>query len=125
MSEPDRGRGGAALLAALAGGLPMKAAAQAAGLSERQARRRANAPEVRDQLRRLQAEAVGQALARLTAVMDKAVSRLEALLDAKNEGIVLGAVKVTLEQAIRLREVHELEQRLAALERAQNEKGGA
>src|SRR5262249_52838733 len=123
MSDSGRLKGGEVLLLALAGGMTLRAAAAQAGVNERTARRRMADPKFRDRLRRLQAEAVGQASARLTAVMDKAVGKLEALLDAKNEAIVLGAVKVTLEQSVRLREINELEQRLAALEQAQSQGG--
>jgi HEAT repeat protein len=60
---------------------------------------------------------IGQALGRMAAGMTEAADVLRALLKAEAETVRLGAARSLLDLGVKLREVVEFEERLAALER--------
>jgi hypothetical protein len=110
-------RGEEALLNALAAGRSVLQAAQAAGLSERTVYRRLASPAFQRRLAALRDELITAALGELVCCASQAVSKLRALLEARDERVQLQAARALLDQALRLREAVALEQRLAALER--------
>src|SRR5689334_2224655 len=84
------GRGPAREVAAglLAGGLTIKDAAAQAGVGERTLRRWLDEdPEFKATVGRLRSEAVGAAMARLSATMTAAADVLKGLLDSGDEGV--------------------------------------
>jgi len=112
------------LLAALAAGAPVDQAAKTAGLSRRTAYRRLADPGFARRLAQARDELISNALGELVECASEAVATLRALLSASDERVRLGAAKCTLEQLLRLRETLTLSQRLAALERAMQARGG-
>ena len=123
MAEIGRRKGDAALLLALAGGQTLRDAAASAGIGERTATRRVAEPEFRRRVAELRGEMVGRALGRMADGMTDAADTLRALLQAEGESVRLGAARSILELGNKLRESVELEERLSALERRNNEKG--
>ena len=106
-----------AVLLALACGATVEAAAHKAGVSPATVYRRLKEPAFVGRLRELRADMVQRAAAMLTAAAGEAVKTLLALQkDAVPPATRLGAARAILELGTRLREVAELEQRLADLE---------
>jgi hypothetical protein len=107
------------LIAALAGGATVEAAAKQARVSETTVYRRLReadfAAQVKDARQQFVAEAVGQ----LARAGTDAAATLHQLLDAEAETVRLGAAKAILDLGTRLRESEELAQRVEALELAQ------
>ena len=102
---------------ALACGATVEAAAHKAGVSPATVYRRLKEPAFVQRLRELRADMVQRAAAMLTAAAGEAVKTLLALQkDAVPPATRLGAARAILELGTRLREVAELEQRLADLE---------
>lgn len=62
-----------------------------------------------------------RAMGRLADISTKAVDTLEALLGAESDSVKLGAARIILEAGTRLREIVELEERLAELEEQVNQ----
>src|SRR5439155_10764078 len=120
----DQRRGDDSLLAALAAGSTVEDAAKAAGLSARTAYRRLADPRFARRLAQTRDELISNALGELVDCASEAVATLRALLRASDERVRLGAAKSTLDQLLRLRETLTLSQRLAALERAMQARGG-
>ena len=124
---PHQGRKGAdqVLLTALACGATVEAAARQAGVSAATAHRRLRD---RDFARRLQAtrsDLVRRAAGMLTGAAGEAVKTLLALMrDTAPAAVRLGASRAALEMGMRLREVADLEERLAALEERLGAEGG-
>jgi hypothetical protein len=114
------------LLSALAAGSSVEDAARTAGVSIRTAYRRLRDPRFAARLAQARDELISAALGELVECASEAVATLRALLSARDERVRLGAAKSTLEQLLRLRETLTLSQRLAALERAmqQRHRGG-
>jgi hypothetical protein len=105
------------LLLALACGATVENAARQCGVSESTVYRRLDDPDFRRQLQALRADMVQRAAALLTAAAVEAVKTLVVLQGAATPPAVrLGAARAVLEIGTKLREVAELEQRLAALE---------
>jgi hypothetical protein len=116
---PQRGRRRAdeALLVALACGATVEAAAAKAGISEATAYRRLKEPAFQQRLRDLRADMVQRTGGMLTAAAGEAVKTLLALQkETVPPATRLGAARAILEWGIKVREMAELEQRLAALE---------
>ena len=105
------------LLISLACGASAAAAAREAGCNEKTVRRRLADPKFRSRLHQMRGEALERAGGMLTAASMKAVQTLLALQDANQPAAVrLGAAKAVLELGMKVREVNEIEQRMAALE---------
>jgi hypothetical protein len=105
------------ILVALACGATVPKAAADAGVSTRTVERRLADPKFRARLHQLRGETLERAGGMLTAATLKSVSTLVSLQDAGHPaGVRLQAAKSVLELALRVREVAELEARLAALE---------
>jgi len=111
-----RARADETLALALARGLTLAAAAAEAHVSERTAQRRAADREFADRVVELRARLVETALGQLADGMAEAASTLRALLRADSESVRLGAARVLLEMALKVRDQTETESRLAALE---------
>jgi len=108
------------LLLALACGVTVEAAAQAAGLSKRTAYRRLEAPSFCQRLQQVRGEMVQRTSGMLTAAAGESVKALLALVkEGTPPAVRLGAARALLELGMKLREQADLEQRLAALEAAQ------
>jgi len=88
-----------AFVAALAGGMSVRASAEAAGMTERTAYRRWAQPEVRREVAALRALVLQEAIGRLTAGSTRAAEVVLGLLDSEDE-------KVRLAAACRLTELH-------------------
>jgi hypothetical protein len=88
-----------AFVAALANGLSVKAAGQAAGLSERTSYRRWARPEVRREVAALRAVFLQQAVSRLASGAVRAAEVVLELLESEDE-------KIRLTAACRLPELH-------------------
>ena len=106
------------LLLTLACGATVEAAARQCGLSTRTVYRRLADPEVRRTLQTLRGDMVQRTMSTLTA-MGAEASRglLELIKPGTAPAVRLSAIRTVLELGMRLREVVDLEERLAALER--------
>jgi hypothetical protein len=105
------------LLLALACGATVESAAQKAGVSVSTAYRRLADPDFKRQLQAVRADMVQRTAGALTAAATEAVRTLLELQKATNPAAVrLGAARAVLEIGMKVREVAELEERLAALE---------
>jgi hypothetical protein len=117
MAQKGKRSGEHLLLLALACGATMEGAARQSGVSESTVYRRLRDPAFTRQIDNLRAEMVQRTAATLTAAGSESVKTLLALQQATNPPAVrLGAAKAVLEIGAKLREVADLEQRLAALE---------
>jgi hypothetical protein len=116
---PQRGRRTTddVLLAALACGATWEAAAQKAGVSKATVQRRLKNPEFCQRLQDIGTDTVKRATATLTTCMTEAIKTL-LMLTATSipHAVRLGAARSILDIAVKLREVTDLEERLAALE---------
>jgi hypothetical protein len=108
--------GDAALIAALACGGTVEAAAKQAGVSERTAYRRLEDEGFRRRVDDARAEIVKRAVARLSAASVQAADTLRQLLSSDMDFCRLAAARSILELGAKLREQTELAARLAALE---------
>ena len=107
------------LLELLTAGATVADAARAAGMSERSAYRRLSDRGFRRRLDDAEGEQMRRALARLTALQDRALVTLEQLLDADQPGHVRArAVGIAIDARARLREQLVVEDRLAEVEQA-------
>ena len=75
-------------------------------------------PTIKAEVNELQQQATSEALALLTQLGRQAAITLGRLLDSDRPTVRLGAARAILELGPRLREIGELEERLAALEEA-------
>jgi hypothetical protein len=112
----DRSGADAALLAALAGGASIQAAAQLAGVSESTAYRRLRSRPFRRRLDRARQEMLDRALGHLSRGGTEAAITLRKLLRSEDARVKLGAAKCILESGAKVKEAAELERRIAALE---------
>jgi len=74
-------------------------------------------PTFRDELSRRQAEVFDTALARLKCLAGDAVNGLGKLIDAKSETVKRAACRDILDATLKMKEVHELDDRLTAIEK--------
>jgi hypothetical protein len=117
MAQRGRRNADHRLLLALACGATVESAARQAGVSESTAYRRLAAPEFRRQLQNLRADMVQRTAGMLTAAAGEAVKTLLSLQQATTPAAVrLGAARAILELGLKVREIADLEERLAALE---------
>src|SRR5262249_23081555 len=123
MPQRDRRNADEVLLMALACGATLDAAAQKAGVSKPTVRRRLQEPEFRQRLQEVRSDMVQRAAGTLTAASTEAIRTLLALQQPSVPYTTrLGAARATLEIGIKLREVADMEERLAALEARVNER---
>ncbi len=105
------------LLALLACGVTVEAAAQQSGVSPATVYRRLTDRNFRRRLQGVRADFVRRTAGTLTAAATEAVrTLLELLKPAAPPPVRLGAAKAVLEIGVKLREIAEVEERLAALE---------
>jgi hypothetical protein len=117
MADNPRKRAEDKLLLALACGATIESAARECGLSPRTVYRRLADPAFRRRLGQLRADMVQRTAGALTAAGAEAVrTLLELLKPAVAPSTRLGAARAVLESGVKLRELAELEGRLAALE---------
>lgn len=108
---------GETLVLALACGATVEAAARQAGTSDRTVYRRLKDPKFRAQVREARAEMVKRASGMLTAAAGESVRTLLSLQkESVTPAVRLGAARAVLELGIKVREMVELEARIAALE---------
>jgi hypothetical protein len=116
---PQRGRRQAddMILMALACGATQEAAAAKAGVSKTTVQRRLQDPEFRARLQEAGSDLVKRSARTLTAASGEAIKTLLTLQQATiPHAVRLGAARSILEIGIKMREVADLEERLAALE---------
>ena len=116
MARNDRRKGDEPLVLALAVGKTVRDAAVEAGVSERTVFRRLEEAEFLNRVTELRGRMVESASGRLANAAGAACDRLKGLLEAASESVQLGAARTILEQAVRLRELLDLESRLKILE---------
>lgn len=105
------------LLMALACGVTVENAARQAGISPRTAYRRLAEPDFRQRLQKMRGDMVSRTAGTLTAAASEAVrTLLELLKNPTSSAVRLGAARAVLEIGMKLREVADLEVRLADLE---------
>jgi hypothetical protein len=116
---PQRGRRNAdeMLLMALACGATIETAAQKAGLGRTTVFRRLQDPEFQRRLQEVRADMVKRTAGTLTAASTEAVKTLLSLQQPTVPPAVrLGAARTILEIGIKMREVADLDERLALIE---------
>lgn len=122
MSGGDRSEANPGLIAALLSGSTIEKAAKTAGISEATARRRLRDPGFVRELNTARREHVAAITARLAAIADKAVSRLETMLESEETPPpqLLGSIREALRHLAVLSESAdstELTDRLERIER--------
>lgn len=106
-----------ALMLDLACGATVESAARKAGVSDSTVYRRLKDPGFNRELAKLQSEMVQRATAMLTASTTEAAKTLLALQDASNPpAIRLGAARAIVDFGVKMRQMVELEERLAVVE---------
>jgi transposase-like protein len=117
MADKPRKKAEDALLLALACGASVDQAARQCGLSPRTVYRRLAEPAFRQRLQKLRGDMVSRTAGTLTAAASEAVrTLLELLKNPTSSAVRLGAARAVLEIGMKLREMADLEERLAALE---------
>ena len=112
-----RKRGEEPLVLALACGASVEAAARQCKVSDRTVYRRLQDPGFRAQVQAARGEMVTRSAGLLTAAAGEAVRTLLSLQkDATPPAVRLGAARAVLELGIKVRELADLESRIAALE---------
>lgn len=112
------------LLAAFVVNPDVQAACKAAGIGRTTAYRWLREPAFRDALGRERDAVLTEALSAVKAHVTRAVSELAKLLKAKDDRLRRLACNDILGHALKVRELEDIEARLAALERALEERGG-
>jgi AcrR family transcriptional regulator len=116
---PQRGRRQAddMILMALACGATLEAAAAKAGVSKTTVQRRLQDPEFKARLQEIRSDMVKRNASTLTAASGEAIKTLLSLQQPTSPPAVrLGAARSVLEIGIKMREIADVEERLAALE---------
>jgi transposase len=117
MAGSGRKNADRALMLALACGATIENAARKSGISESTVYRRLKDPGFKRELAKLQSEMVQRATAMLTASTTEAAKTLLALQDLSMPPAVrLGAARAVVDFGIKMRQMGELEERLAAME---------
>jgi hypothetical protein len=101
---------------ALAGGGTVEDAAKAANVCTRTVNRRMKDADFKAEVSRLRGEMISRATGRLAEGMGWAALVLRTLLTSSAEGIRLRAAAKILDSGLRVVELHELAERVAALE---------
>lgn len=109
-------------IAALLSQKSVTAAAESAGVGRRTLHRWLQDAEFRAALTRAEGDAIDQATRRLIAMASKAADELEAILSDidSTPAVRLRAIELIFENALKLRELRNVEKRLEALEQAVN-----
>lgn len=110
-------KGGAALVASLASGASLAAAARRAGCSERTARRRLEDPAFRAEVVAARGALVEEATGQLAGAATEAVRALRRLLKDRNGAVAVAAARSILSGVVALRQHAELAERVSGLER--------
>ncbi|HJZ57432.1 MAG TPA: hypothetical protein VKE74_20855 [Gemmataceae bacterium] len=110
---------------ALAAGQTQAEAAAKGGVSVRTVRSWSGESEFAARVEQLRAEAIGQALGRLSGTMSSAADVLKDLLQSKSEDVRLRASRAILELGVKLREFVALEERVRDLEAKLSAGGGS
>jgi AcrR family transcriptional regulator len=117
MAQGGRRSADERLLALLACGATVEAAARQAGVSESTVYRRLADRDFRRRLQAVRADFVQRTAGTLTAAATEAVrTLLELLKPASPAAVRLGSARSVLELGMKVREVSDLEERMAALE---------
>jgi hypothetical protein len=117
MSRNGRHSADDSLLMALACGATVENAARQAGVSPRTAYRRLADAAFRQRLQTLRGDMVSRTAGTLTAAASEAVrTLLELMKNPTSSAVRLGAARAVLEIGMKLREMADLEARLAELE---------
>jgi hypothetical protein len=117
MARQQRKKNEDTLLLALACGATVEAAARQCGLTDRTVYRRLQDPDVQRRLREIRSDMVQRAAGTLTAATAEAVRTLLALQkESAPAAVRLGAARAVIELGLKVREVADLEARIAALE---------
>jgi len=104
------------LIATLAGGSTVQAAAQLCEVSERTIFRRLKDPTFRRRLQQARGDMLERALGHLAAGAADAAVTLRKLMKSRKQSVQLAASRLTLELGQRLREATDVEERLRTLE---------
>lgn len=109
-------------IAALLSQKSVLAAAESAGVGRRTLHRWLQDAEFRAALAAAEGDAIDQATRRLIAMTSKAADELEAILSDidSTPAVRLRAIELIFSNALKLRELRNVEERLAALEKAVN-----
>jgi hypothetical protein len=116
MSKQGRKKADGVLLMSLACGATVEAAAAKAGVGVATVYRRQKDPEFCKLLNKTRADLLERTMGMLTGAAGEAVKTLLALMREAPAAVRLGAVRAALEFGIRVREVQDLAQRIAAIE---------
>lgn len=116
MAGSGRPAGDNKLILALAAGATVRDAAEQAGVGERTVYRRLADTDFRRAVSEARGRLFDAALGKLAGIAAKAAGTLERLMESDKPNVALGAAKAALELGPRLRELTELEDRLARLE---------
>lgn len=114
----DFGRKNTTLITALAGGATVRAAANAAGLSERTVYRRLESEPFREEVASARIEMIARATSLLAGSACKAAATLRKLLTAESETVRRLAAVSIIDGLCKLRSSDEFEERLQRLEEA-------
>jgi len=117
MADIGKRKGDSDLILSLARGKTVREAAESAGIGERTAHRRLSEPVFLRLVQETRAEMMTRAMGKLADASIEAVETLVSLLKAESETVRLGAARTILEAGPRLRELTDMETRLADLER--------
>jgi hypothetical protein len=116
MARPKRKKNEDSLLLALACGATVEAAARQCGLSERTVYNRLGDDEFKKRLERVRADMVDRSAGMLTAAGGEAIRTLLTLQKDSTPTVRLGAARTILEMGLKIRQMVDLEQRMAELE---------
>ena len=116
MARPKRKKNEDSLLLALACGATVEAAARQCGLSERTVYNRLGDDEFKKRLERVRADMVDRSAGMLTAAGGEAIRTLLTLQKDSTPTVRLGAARTILEIGLKMRQMVDLEQRMAELE---------
>jgi hypothetical protein len=105
------------LALALARGMTVHAASALANVSDRTAHRRLLDESFRRRVKELRAEMFDRAAGQLAALTEKASEALSSALEGDPSGLTVRAAGIVFEQAAKLRQSGDFEERLAELEK--------
>ena len=126
MATTQRKKNEDPLLLALACGATVEAAARQCGLSDRTVYRRLQDHEFKKRLENVRTDMIQRSAGMLTAAAGEAVRTLLSLQkDAIPAAVRLGAARAILEVGMKIRQIVEIEQRLAELEEVVAEQNAA
>lgn len=107
----------------IASGKLVRDAAQAAGISLATASRRLADPTFKEKVAQIKRNVMERSTARLVARTTMATKRLAKLLKSTDEAIALRAVKITLELAVKLYQMEDLQKQIDELKAEKEGRG--